>query len=374
MAHRFPGDPGHGNLHLGWNIEGTLKEHLSREITKLEAYSNGVSCRPNIWREFDNVGEDSFAAGEDGQLAVAKGMVVLITWEIGTPSNGQKYLNGDYDAWISKMIYHIRRLGNEYNAKIWWNHSNEPDKEDVYKNSSSARKILRNVHMYTYHKFKGAGLNNVMMTSPTYVPMTFHNAQSLKDDNEGWWAEYYPTYKGSTSTNSAFNINLGDFNNAPCLVAINQYCWHGMDGALEYRPQDGSWTWDEAEYRSHQLTNTITENKHMYQCLQAAKALGTFIAIGEWGWPVHESQNDSYPVITRDHWANTLIPEMIDNRVVSACLWKQVKHGFIADVRTSALAMGGRHSNESVSNHRGQVDPNDCRRKALADCFQVLSA
>jgi len=141
---------------------------------------------------------------------------------------------------------------------------------------------------------------------------------------------------------------------------------------LQYEPQNGSWDWDETEYRSHQLTNTITENKHMWQCVQAARALGTFIVLGEWGWPVHESQNDSYPTITSDHWANTLIPEMKNNRVVGACMWKQVKHGFIADVRSSAQASGGRYSNKSVSGYNGQVDSKDCRRKALAACFKAL--
>lgn len=364
----LPGGIVTGKVQYGWDVEGQLSRVMGQEIQRLSNIEPARDRTPQWCHKYAAIGENQFNEGQDGYWAASRGINVFINLSFFTPSAAAKCNNGDYDDWIRALGRRWTFLGNEFGVVFGWAVGNEmdaPDKE--WDTTAAGRLAFRRGGMRIANLLAEVGCVNQFQASPPSIAQLYHGSGSTSDGGK-FWAEYVPQLKEGVDWREwpdRYNPPKEAFDYTfPWMLGINQYCWHGMAGYGNYNPASGVWTWDQAQYERHTVMNDV-ESKHGHLASVVAKALGVPILISEWGNPIKETRQATDAAGTVKFFLKQH-EEFKAKGVAVAIMWKQVLESDDADVKTSALAMHGRHAQQSETNTKGWPDPNNCRCKGLA--------
>lgn len=378
---RFPSDPGIDRVVYGWDVEGQLSKYMGAEITKIGSLV-GHDIVPAWAHKYSQVGENLFGTGGDARWAAQRGMNVYLNYEVGNPTNADRLLAGDYDPWIRQQAVSIIEMGELYGIVVAFACSNEPDNPaEPWNDTAVGRRKLRQCALYIARKFAELGVTNQFMTTPSYIPQTFHSSQWRAENGQDWWGEYHPLLLDDVDPrewDSVFTPPREAFSDEFfCMICTNQYDWHPMNGALKYDPERAMWSpaWTHERYLKHTPLDD-SDGKHMKLCDTVAKSLGAPIMIGEFGWFPFEKKTTGTELDISLQLIEKIHRQLADDSEVAIVMWwKQVLAGTDAQVRTSAQAFGGRMQQASSNNgEKGQPDPNDARRKMVAKCFELSEA
>jgi hypothetical protein len=353
-APRFPGDPGSGNVYMGFISKGgSLPLLQSEEATLAKVdYGAGAKARPTAIARLYTPGFGWNFTQIDQYTAAGK----LVWWSFkptgATESEKSAFMAaivaGSHDAELSQWADAVKsRAPKTY----WYTFHHEPE-NDYGANTTqdtTSKQNYRAATRYIYKFFKDHGVTNLAHVSTTYMQDTF-----VSQDRP--WYHYFPDWKGGAYAGQYNQPNLADFyvgsESVVDLVGFDAYCFHGQGGPAGTNCGGQLYTWTKSTYDTHDMyTNDV--NKHARKLFETLAPFGKPYAIGEWGYHLYTpggnvALNESVQAF------DGFYQDFIAQNVVGVVHWMAI------------ASPGDTHAYMFGFKCDATPDPTDTRRKAFA--------
>lgn len=352
-APRFPGDPGPGQIYVGFIAEGGNFATHAAEETNLSTVNYGAGAKTRhtgIARLFTPDWDWKWTL-IDKYTAAGK----LVWWSF-KPTGGTEAARSAFMADVAAGNHdgELTTWANEIKSRapivFWYTFHHEP--ENDYGASTTAdtasKQNYRAAARHIRQLFRAQGVSNVAYAATTYMQDTFFSQDRP-------WYHYYPDWKGTSYTGGYNNPNAADFfsgaDSVVDLVGFDAYCFHGQGGPGSDQCTSLLWSWSQATYESHDMYSNDV-NKHARKLIDTIKKLGKPLAIGEWGYHLFSPGGAVDPAVSRNQLEH-VYQDFVANDIVGVVHWM-------------AVAPSSDHAYEFGLNCVGASDPTDARRKAFS--------
>jgi hypothetical protein len=351
---RFPGDPGAGNLYVGFitkNGDMSLEQGEETTLSKID-YGSGTNARPTGIVRLYNSGFAWSFNKIDPYLNAGK-----LVWYSFKPTGASEAAKstfmaeiaaGQHDTELSSWATEIKSRAPKV---IWYTFHHEPE-NDYGANTTSdttSKQNYRAATRYIYQFFKSHGVTNLANISTVFMQSTFNTP------NRPWY-HYYPDWKGTGYSGGYNTPNLSDFysgsESVVDAIGFDSYCFHGNGGAGNAACSANLYSWSQSTYESHDMHQNDA-SKHARKLFDTLSGFNKAFAIGEWGYHLY-SPGGAVDAAESQQQFHHVYQDFVGEGVVGVVHWMAVAQP------------GDNYNYEFGMKCDGTADPTDARRKGFA--------